>query len=865
MIPLKLKIQGFLSYRAPVELDFRPLHIACITGENGAGKSSLLDAMTWALFGQARKNDASVVNSALIERSRPGEKPFAEVAFEFEYESVRYQIVRRIVVGRLSQMTVDFFVFDPEKESWTILSEKTRRDTDRKIIELLHLEYDTFVNASFFLQGQADSFTKANATERKRILSDILNLSVWEIYKKRTQARETELKSRQKSISDRISALQAELEEEPARQARFEAAQGEFAQAQEIAELALRRFQNARDAESLYNSRASALSEETRENDRRFSQLQSDQQLFETRRGELERTRAALSNADQVRADYRELQTLRDRLGAFHAASQRYYQLKQTIQTAEHRLQLEEARIASRLSVLEKNRSELEEAARAVEADAPRLSEFEQRLARIEERIAEKPALERTLDELNDQINDGITDNRVLRGQMEEIKRHLEDFQAKEGLECPFCGREMDAAHCRAYEAELTAKGTELGNTYRANKALNERLAAEKKEIDRSITEIRQLERDKIALESARLPLVVRRDGYLTKKRDWEAGERAEAEDLAARLNAQSFGSEDRERITEARAALEALAYDREAHEAAEGRAQELAEAESAYQAVERAAASLAQLERDVGERGERLEADRLAYHRRVEALNEKRAELDEMRKELPDVRHAQNEYEAAHSAAMRLQNELGAARQRLEALRDLRKQQLSLRAAEADTANQLRIIAKLDLAFSPKGIPALLIDEALPEIEENANRILGQLTEDRMSVRLTTQGEYKDKKRTDARETLDILIRDESGTRDYELFSGGEAFRVNFAIRLALSALLTRRAGSRLQLLVIDEGFGSQDADGRQRLIEAIHTIQDDFEKILVITHLEELKDAFQSRIEVLKGEDGSVVRVIP
>ena len=83
--------------------------------------------------------------------------------------------------------------------------------------------------------------------------------------------------------------------------------------------------------------------------------------------------------------------------------------------------------------------------------------------------------------------------------------------------------------------------------------------------------------------------------------------------------------------------------------------------------------------------------------------------------------------------------------------------------------------------------------------------------------------------------------------------------------IRLALSAMLTRRAGSRLSLLVIDEGFGSQDADGRQRLIEAIHAIQDDYEKILVITHLEELKDAFQSRIEVVKGENGSSVKVIP
>ena len=76
---------------------------------------------------------------------------------------------------------------------------------------------------------------------------------------------------------------------------------------------------------------------------------------------------------------------------------------------------------------------------------------------------------------------------------------------------------------------------------------------------------------------------------------------------------------------------------------------------------------------------------------------------------------------------------------------------------------------------------------------------------------------------------------------------------------------MLTRRAGSRLSLLVIDEGFGSQDADGRQRLIEAIHAIQDDYEKILVITHLEELKDAFQSRIEVVKGENGSSVKVIP
>jgi DNA repair protein SbcC/Rad50 len=145
------------------------------------------------------------------------------------------------------------------------------------------------------------------------------------------------------------------------------------------------------------------------------------------------------------------------------------------------------------------------------------------------------------------------------------------------------------------------------------------------------------------------------------------------------------------------------------------------------------------------------------------------------------------------------------------------------------------------------------------------ANDILDRLSAGAMQVHFATQKEYKDKNREDKMETLEIEISDESGkTRAYELFSGGEAFRVNFAIRLALSRVLAQRAGARLRTLVIDEGFGSQDALGRQRLIEAINMVKPDFAKILVITHLEELKEAFPSRIEVEKGPNGSMVKVV-
>jgi exonuclease SbcC len=149
-----------------------------------------------------------------------------------------------------------------------------------------------------------------------------------------------------------------------------------------------------------------------------------------------------------------------------------------------------------------------------------------------------------------------------------------------------------------------------------------------------------------------------------------------------------------------------------------------------------------------------------------------------------------------------------------------------------------------------------MIIETAVPELEASANELLNRMTDGRMHVRIETQKEIKT---GEVREALDILISDELGTRAYELYSGGEAFRVNFAIRIALSRLLARRAGAQLRSLFIDEGFGTQDARGREHLVAAINSIQDDFDRILVITHIDELRDAFPVRIEVTKTAQGS------
>ncbi|NES71452.1 MAG: ATP-binding cassette family protein, partial [Okeania sp. SIO2D1] len=204
----------------------------------------------------------------------------------------------------------------------------------------------------------------------------------------------------------------------------------------------------------------------------------------------------------------------------------------------------------------------------------------------------------------------------------------------------------------------------------------------------------------------------------------------------------------------------------------------------------------------------------------------------------------------------------LGKVQQQLQHLEKL-KVQTSQQLEQLKTAKrQYRIYQELSLAFGKKGIQALMIENILPQLEAETNQILARLSANQLHIQFVTQKATKgSKKNSKWIDTLDILIADTQGTRPYETYSGGEAFRVNFAIRLALSKLLAQRSGTALQLLIIDEGFGTQDAEGCDRLIAAINAISSDFSCILTVTHIPHFKEAFQARIEVSKTPQGSQI----
>src|SRR5690606_29112197 len=163
--------------------------------------------------------------------------------------------------------------------------------------------------------------------------------------------------------------------------------------------------------------------------------------------------------------------------------------------------------------------------------------------------------------------------------------------------------------------------------------------------------------------------------------------------------------------------------------------------------------------------------------------------------------------------------------------------------------------------AFGRDGIPALIIENAVPQLERIANEILGQMSKGKHYVRFETQREAKS--RAGVTETLDILIGDWTAERPYETFSGGEQLRIDYAIRFALAELLAQRAGSKVEWLTIDEGLGSQDAEHRTLVLESIKSVAARFKRVLVITHIEDAQAAFDQVIRFDNTDGGVAVDV--
>jgi exonuclease SbcC len=206
-----------MAYHHEVVLDFQGIRLAALTGENGAGKSSLLDAITWALWGKARaKRDDDLIHLGQVEM---------EVEYTFDLNQDIYRVIRKRDASRRGRSDLSLHVSDAG--GWRILTESSLRTTQKKIDDLMRLDYDTFINSAFLLQGRADEFTTKPPGERKKILGDILGLQIYDLYVERAKVRAAARETEANIIVADINRIEEELAQEPKYQADLAAAQRE--------------------------------------------------------------------------------------------------------------------------------------------------------------------------------------------------------------------------------------------------------------------------------------------------------------------------------------------------------------------------------------------------------------------------------------------------------------------------------------------------------------------------------------------------------------------------------------------------------------------------------------------------------------
>ena len=863
MIPITLSLSGFLSYRDPVEIDFTSFDLACIAGLNGAGKSSILDAITWALFGQARQRGDAIINT---------QSDAAEVVLIFQYEQNYYRVQRTKSPGKTGILEFHIAQRDEGDESgtnldslnWKPLTERTMRDTQGNLEGILRLDYDTFINAAFFLQGKADQFTQQRPGDRKRILANILGLEVWESYRKRSVEQRKSIESQMTSLDGRLSEINTELAEEDIRKQRLKELETELElliKARQVQQDSLKTIEKAIDLLKEKRKMVDVLAQGLDSSKTRLGKLTSKLDARDEERANYAQT---LSRVDEIKAAYRRWGELKEELSSWNETAEQFREHDKRRQEPLTAISTERARLTQELENLQKQATSIDLQTSKVSAIQSQITDLQPLITSFQSQLDESKSLEVELLEAQEQLANAKAENPRLRAEMEELKSRIDRLSEADGTEsvCPLCGQPLEVEDRERLVEELAVQGKEMGDKYRANSKLLEdadqlvaglrsKIAALQSVENELREQTRQL--DKLNADVAQAE---------AQQNEFEKQDKPRLDEIQRVLRLEKFAPDARDELATIDAELKEIGYDAAAHDDTRNAEEAARTVDDEYRLLERAQAANEPLEREIadlniqiGELSSQIEQQETAYTEAIARLAAEEADA-------PDLRSAQRDLLDMQEKENQLRMEVGAAQQKVLVLGDLKERRLSLETEREILAKRIGQFKQLETAFGKDGVPALLIEQALPTIEMRANDILDRLSGGEMSISFETQRELKTSE--NLKETLDIQIRDRVGIRDYEMFSGGEAFRVNFAIRLALSEMLAQRAGARLQTLVIDEGFGSQDEIGRQRLLEAINLVKADFAKILVITHIDELKDAFQVRIEVEKTERGSIVHVI-
>lgn len=897
MVPLKLELKNFLSYGDMQLIDFSEHNLICLSGKNGHGKSAILDAITWVIWGQARKPGcASRADEGLI---KIGQTKML-VILDFKLNQQIYRIRREFLKSLHKPITnLEFFIYSDSSKEFVPLTEKSIRLTQKKIDLTLKIDFETFLNSSFLKQGNSNEFSKKSPRERKILLTKILGFDQYDntcqkildhaktktlelkklvAIEEKNNAAIADLPTLQNKVST-LSILLANTTEN------LEAKQNAkilLSEKRHQLDTQIEKTKQYLDKQKIINASLTELKEKFfniaktwRQNHKIIIDAKIDKNLdikikeTEHRLKDLEQKLLLKISLGQKILNYKSaLNTQEQTISArFDITKSNLIQSYQQSEINIATIKAEQKNIESKVSSLEftlKNMAEenikIDELLSKnialqtnIESMNITLQHLRNKLAKFENMATKFADLLTTISHTDISVHNvcqtclqavPLNQQHIL-SYKKVFKKNLLEHQLKQLCKImPLLKQKIHYTDSRLKEAtekalslrEVQYKKTEL-------RTLQEKLTLELKENNQVLHTNKQnlnseiYKKEQLANSLQKIDL----DKNLTISQDLAIQEQLkQINDYQSNISNLENVEND---FSLCKTELDQYIYQKNLYHSIQTKKTEqalwLERLRDIKSVIMTSKNNASELEVKIGNI-DTIKSEYLELKQNWEQLTQSiNTTLNEQKKLFQDIANEQAQISLREN--MQQENE------------SIIKTIASLQSDIADD----ELLAE---AFGKNGIQALLLEDVLPEIEHATNLILDVISETNAKVFIEP---LRDLKKGGVKESLDIIISDINGIRDYEMFSGGEAFRIDFALRIGISQIISRRSGATLSTLIIDEGFGALDEEGINLMTNCIYKISNLFEKIIVVSHLPSLKETFPVHLNVSKDSTGSKITI--
>jgi exonuclease SbcC len=769
-------------------------------GPNGVGKSTLIEAISWALYGN--KSESRNGREG-IKRSGAGPHEECSVELEFELGGVQYRLKRSLRGKDLKA--------EAELMAGGGIIAKSERAVSQKVEDILGMDHQAFFISVFARQKELSALSVLTPGERKKLVMRMLQLDVLQDVLDNIRRDGRDGKLLLQSYSERLLT--------PDRRSRKEVLGEEIEQLE--ASVAGHRT-GLEEANAALAAREREL--EVARGRKEWAALKEDEYRKVERRV-LERRKEVEEMQRTAASTERDLKALKERLTSLPELEQMERELEEAIAAKEG--------MEAKLSRYERRKAAAKNLNR-VRDEARRNSEA---LAKAREEAAKLGDSQESLDRVTANLETIENDLRqwreraaVIDAEIARLRAEAASLEAKtseisslgpESL-CPTCGRQLGEQHDHLL-SKLGGESAELSE--RAD----------------------ELQKELVALRD-KMDLATRRKGVLELRRKKLEKDLANLHKLSANVEyhqQRSIALENEER--EAQTALDSIgevSFDQRTYDQLRDRIALLRPLAEKCKALRGEGSRLPQLEARIEEIGQALKA--------------KSAELERAKEDLAAVGYTEGDLKAASAAydaafhareeaygevsrrASSLELEIGRLEDRKADLEEVRTMEKEI-AERAGAVERLATLEKVMADFKQN-----VMERVVPTLSEISSQLFADMTDSRYGG-------------IELDENYEIQVYD--GREKYPLsrFSGGESDLANLSLRLAISRVLADRSGNDINFLILDEIFGSQDQVRKRNIMHTLNRLEGQFHQIILISHIDDTKDLMSNVITIKELEDGT------